>query len=553
MKFVSRSLYCVYSYDIHMEDLVSSIYHLIVDLSAERIEDLPFSSWAHNLFNIHDVLGIDKLPDYMDEESFLNHLIKYLADQLYTTTSKLKKTGIVLLYREGGFLIASKSSHPDKILTRWIKDFCPLNYLFDLIVAENIKVLKKQFLSLINEAHYSRAVQAHQKTPLESCIIRSEWIKFDQIEPTPIDESSIWMEPSWLDIMDIKDSCDAYSLSCMGQFWGITCGEYTIPFVNADDRIKAENYADYFIKMFQCVYSPDKQKGDVSKDKLLPFIAAGKKSDFCRLLSNLKYNLYLDSSVEIPIGYSSLFEEVLCLNNISFMSDYQLFSGIPSEDQRERASTILGVYENEKKGSEYNLVGWANAGNELVEVTKSSSNSSSKYVRVRTLLPRYSYYFLSRFFEDNFASMLKEIACNHMQNATLSYKTAEQSSIEIDAILFKNDGTLVFVENKTTMSRRTVESTIEKIENFHSIMQKEYPLVKIEYCIVAPYCDGTLECSYKYFINNGNNTPPETRIGVAHRIFDFNIPLAQFQDKYLRCIVEPEYELMKEKIRDLLQ
>jgi hypothetical protein len=85
---------------------------------------------------------------------------------------------------------------------------------------------------------------------------------------------------------------------------------------------------------------------------------------------------------------------------------------------------------------------------------------------VYALRPAYSYYLVSRYFEEMFNSILEELGCKYISNIELSKNGSNDIFIEIDSIVQKADGTLVYFENKTTLTKYNIEETISKIEQF---------------------------------------------------------------------------------------
>ena len=145
---------------------------------------------------------------------------------------------------------------------------------------------------------------------------------------------------------------------------------------------------------------------------------------------------------------------------------------------------------------------------------------------------------VSRYFEEMFNSILEELGCKYISNIELSKNGSNDIFIEIDSLVQKADGTLVYFENKTTLTKYNIEETITKIEQFQSLIFNSYPYAKFEYVIIAPFCDKTVEANYLFFIKN--NGIVEEREGSRQKHYRFTIPLAKFGEISLNCIVEPE-------------
>ena len=229
------------------------------------------------------------------------------------------------------------------------------------------------------------------------------------------------------------------------------------------------------------------------------------------------------------------------------LSNFCFYTGIPNPANNQ---TLLGVYEYEKTSSEYNLLNWVHASeNANHKITRCSNCIEKKSQKVYALLPQYSYYFMSKYFEDNFADILEELRCEYITDVNLSRTSDVQNNfIQIDALV-KKDDRIIYFENKTTLNKLNIDETIGKIENFHSFISKAYPYLKFEYIIISPYCDETIKNSYWYFAKDGYTA----REDIKHYAYDFVIPLAKFDNVSLRCIVEPEYEKMKALINSIIR
>lgn len=301
--------------------------------------------------------------------------------------------------------------------------------------------------------------------------------------------------------------------------------------------------------MLKNTYAPNKgANNSLNKKQLEPFIEKGKDSEFCKLLSYLQYNLYIKSSEKIiSPQFTHLFEEVYSISELEHLSNFCFYTGIPNPANNQ---TLLGVYGYEKTSSEYNLLNWVHASeNANHRITRCSNCIEKKSQKVYALLPQYSYYFMSKYFEDNFADILEELRCEYITDVNLSRTSDVQNNfIQIDALV-KKDDRIIYFENKTTLNKLNIDETIGKIENFHSFISKAYPYLKFEYIIISPYCDETIKNSYWYFAKDGYTA----REDIKHYAYDFVIPLAKFDNVSLRCIVEPEYEKMKALINSIIR
>ena len=56
----------------------------------------------------------------------------------------------------------------------------------------------------------------------------------------------------------------------------------------------------------------------------------------------------------------------------------------------------------------------------------------------------------------------------------------------------------------------------------------------------------------RFFIDKKKGST-SVRDGLAHKVYDFLIPIAQFDKLFLRCIVEPEYGKLKRKVKSIVK
>lgn len=555
MRLHSKSNYTCFTYKINMEELISSIYHLVVDIFMERQNGQQFYECITDLFNIDKICGNKHLTESTEKDSFLFDIVDFLEDGLYSTFNYFSRTNVFLLYRERNLIIikgTNKKSDAQKVMSNWIREYKPIERIFDVIKDSILQKHKERICSLLTDANYSKIVRIERAEVLESTLIPKEWIIFDSVRNSPIDISSIWIDKDLTSIVGEISEIGLNELTYNndnGENIGLVIGDYILPLNNIDDYIDKKKAVDYFWSMLKKVYAPVEGVAPVVRKKQYePFIEKCRESDFCKLLSFLHHNLYIKwNEKNIPSQFTDLFEEVYSISGLEHLSNFCFYTGIPSTTS---SQTLLGVYEYKKSSSEYNLLNWVNHGeNDKHKITRCDNCIDKASQKVYALLPQYSYYFMSRYFEDVFTEILKELKCDYVTNVHLSKTSDHQNDfIEIDALV-KSDNRIVYFENKTTLSKFNIDDTICKIEKFHSFILEAYPDLTFEYIIISPYCDETIKESYWYFAKNGY----EAREDIKHYTYNFEIPLAKFDNISLRCIVEPEYGKMKTLIKSIIR
>ena len=63
MGFSSKSVFQCHQYSINIAELISPIYHLVVELCEHNDRAVKFHQWAHNLFDVKKVIGVSTLPE----------------------------------------------------------------------------------------------------------------------------------------------------------------------------------------------------------------------------------------------------------------------------------------------------------------------------------------------------------------------------------------------------------------------------------------------------------------------------------------------------------
>lgn len=269
-------------------------------------------------------------------------------------------------------------------------------------------------------------------------------------------------------------------------------------------------------------------------------------------MSHLKFNLYIEKKDNsVPEKYLEYFDEVysLGLDKLHHIPDLNLFTSV-REDPSDKS--LIGVYSRAKVGSSYNLLHWVvgKDGDNAHIYSGGIKGKHTQIIKAFALKPQYSYY-ISKFFEDIFVDLLKELGVLYLNNIVLQYEGARASSIEIDVLLKKKDGTIVVIENKTNLSKENIELTLQKFEKFHLHLTQWFPDVKIEYLLVGPYSNKSVKEGFYHFIKN-SEIGEDNREGYKCQMYDFKIPFAQFENLELRCIVEPEYSKLRSKIQTIL-
>ena len=544
MKWESKSLWSVYTYTIDIDKLLTPVYHLVLDVAKGTYAERLFNEWAGEVFDIRAITGRDALDEKMTDELFLIEISRYLKGFLYANLDKLDGTVIQLLYEPKGLLVAPSRNKPAQALIAWIKRAEMMKAFLDLVKYGPVCNLKETLVKLLNDQYFGAAVKANEESALKAAVIPINAL--EGYEVLPVDPESIWINNKLSKELDVNEGTECGEVK-FPNIDGISLmiGDFVFPLTGIDLHVKEDAKQNYFWKMLSDIYVNKKKSISIYREQSGEFKAAFKTSEFAQLMAKLQYNLYIKKEGQtVPEAYRQFFEEVYNIEEFIDKNNQILFTGTHLEEQVQNKQTMLGIYNTEKDGTDYNLHAWVNV--ETEDRQKKTEAGGVEDISIKTvyaLKPQYSYYFASTYFEDLFQEVLQELGIETLHDVELSLSENPGSPyIEVDNFVRRQDGTIVFIENKTTLNRYNIEETVSKIAKFHQVMIDSYPSIHIEYLIAAPYMNETVEEAYSYFMNVEGCTAT-----------NFFIPIARFNGIRLHCVIEPEYEKLKAMMAELLK
>ena len=544
MKWESKSLWSVYTYTIDIDKLLTPVYHLVLDVAKGTYAERLFNEWAGEVFDIRAITGRDALDEKMTDELFLIEISRYLKGFLYANLDKLDSTVIQLLYEPRGLLVAPSRNKPAQALIAWIKRAEMMKAFLDLVKYGPVCNLKETLVKLLNDQYFGAAVKANEESTLKATVIPMNALEGYEI--LPVDPESIWINNKLSKELGVNEGTECGEVK-FPNIDGISLmiGDFVFPLTGIDLYVKEDAKQNYFWKMLSDIYVNKKKSISIYREQSGEFKAAFKTSEFAQLMAKLQYNLYIKKEGQtVPEAYRQFFEEVYNIEEFIDKNNQILFTGTHLEEQVQNKQTMLGIYNTEKDGTNYNLHAWVNV--ETEDRQKKTEAGGVEDISIKTvyaLKPQYSYYFASTYFEDLFQEVLQELGIETLHDVELSLSENPGSPyIEVDNFVRRQDGTIVFIENKTTLNRYNIEETVSKIAKFHQVMTDSYPSIHIEYLLAAPYMNDTVEEAYSYFMNVEGGTAT-----------NFFIPIARFNGIRLHCVIEPEYEKLKAMMAELLK
>lgn len=544
MKWESKSLWSVYTYTIDIDKLLTPVYHLVLDVAKGTYAKRLFNEWAGEVFDIRAITGRDALDEKMTDELFLIEISRYLKGFLYANLDKLDGTVIQLLYEPKRLLVAPSRNKPAQALIAWIKRAEMMKAFLDLVKYGPVCNIKETLVKLLNDQYFGAAVKANEESTLKATVIPMNAL--ERYEVLPVDPESIWINNKLSKELGVNEGTECGEVK-FPNIDGISLmiGDFVFPLTGIGLYVKEDAKQNYFWKMLSDIYVNKKKSISIYREQCGEFKAAFRTSEFAQLMAKLQYNLYIKKEGQtIPKVYRQFFEEVYKIEEFIDKNNQILFTGIHLEEQVHNKQTMLGIYNTEKDGTNYNLHAWVNVETEdRQKKTEASGVDDISIKTVYALKPQYSYYFASTYFEDLFQEVLQELGIETLHDVELSLSEKPGSPyIEVDNFVRREDGTIIFIENKTTLNRYNIEETVSKIAKFHQVMTDSYPSIHIEYLLAAPYMNDTVEEAYSYFMNVEGSTAT-----------NFFIPIARFNGIRLHCVIEPEYEKLKAMMAELLK
>ena len=550
MKWESKSKLSVYSFKIDVDKLVEPVYNLILDVVKGQYGNEPFHIWANNVFDIKVITGCDRLDKEITVEIFGAVIARRLKQILYENMDKLQGSCVEIMYATKGLMVASANQKMTSVLVRWIKKAEMMKKFLDMVLHSSIDDSKETLVQLLNDQYFGPAVQIQEltllkATPIPLCAVNDANV-------LPVDSSSIWFSQKYCELLNVAPGVQ-YGEVVFSDIddKSICVGEWLIPLTEIDHHVKEQYRQSYYWEMLNNVYTFRKPDVCAYRNKCEDFKAAMKNRKFALLMSKLQYNLYIKKNEqEIPEEYRTFFEEVYNIEEFLDNNKQILFTGMHTEEQLENKQTMLGIYQTEKTGKGYNLHAWINADSVEMQTKTTSGCTKSLFIKtVYALKPHYSYYFSSKYFEDLFQELLKELNIETLHDVELyQSEKPDKSYLEVDNFVRKADGTIVLIETKTTLNKYNIEEMLGKVVKYHKMIVSNYSSVRMEYLIVAPYQNATVEETYSFFTNSEDSTNPN-----VSSLVDFYLPVAQFKGVRLRCVTIPDYVSLKNKMEQLLK
>ncbi|MNT17308.1 hypothetical protein D3C72_1524510 [compost metagenome] len=234
----------------------------------------------------------------------------------------------------------------------------------------------------------------------------------------------------------------------------------------------------------------------------------------------------------------------MSFENLAHLKEYHFLLSPSIQDE-----TALGVYSDEKKGTDYNLLHWFNHdGEKSLHYYKNPVPEKKRKKLVSTLKPAICYYFLSKYFED----FIHEIFINNKYSfiSNHSFFIENKEFTEVD-FLVQTPQKLIYIEAKTKLTKLYIETFLKRasklIDRFKPMYDAE---INIEFLLVASFSDQSV-VDYQYFIDSSGNKEDGYNIprnGLNCIPYLFDVPIPDKEGKIIKVVAEPEFD----KLQDII-
>lgn len=532
MKFKTNPKFSIIRYTIELEQLLSSYIDLLLDVI--RLDVKTKEEKFANIFSYKNEYNFDI-------DSLVACFITTIINDIENKIISQKLIGEILFWDlKNKTILIDKKTKVKNILNNLIKEVGPIEILFSYVLEPYQDFLFK--LLPLNPYKYGGCCVNVFYADMDYPIVPITWLP-DQGNSFPIDSESIYVSNDFSKLLKTNDK----ELIIYEWYWdnnddvqGYVINGILVPLCDITPYITKERLPAFYFKMVESVYSKDSAKYSCKKPD--DFIKEAKNNNFVKLLGNLECNFYLKDDNLISNKYSHYFERVISHDSLNYVQNNHIYTNSHVAD----SDTILGIYTPEKIGDNFHLLHWISSEENGDKYEHYHGDRPENYdvKSVYALKPKYSFYFVRKYYEDILDAILFELNCSYILNR--SFRSAVD--YEVDAIILC-DNKIVIIEAKTRLSAKTIEDVIQKIRRLHPVWKETFPDVKVEYITIAQFSDN-LDKSIDYFLpEKARKTDFYTKL-FRYR---FNIKMQQFDDVTIKFIAEPSYNKMRNALAKIIQ
>jgi hypothetical protein len=577
--FDNNSNIFLFNYEVQLDTIVKAICDISFDIGTQ-IKEIIELKHKENGFTIEDLfqhrflLKLSIRPDALSDQTtqdgivikgytndeFFSIIAAFFNQNLFYTSGfleRLKGSDILLINKKQSYYL----SFGDKAKARLIpalKNTKILKQLISNLKSDKIQNSLQKIDMFENDIFYQNTVSSIKQIvqPLLASIHLS-FVNKDMIEISEIDKDDFWVNfECYKKIGAELTDCEDYFLVSdkeNNKDVGLLINETLLLYANIDliKYIAEDKIHEYYWLLLQHTYSQKPTIGNSKNDESIEeFKSLNRDVELNQLLSFLKNNLYISDGILIKEKFLKFFNSVVLLDKLDYLDDYEFLMSSNTEEE-----TSLGIYSNVKKGSSYNLLHWLNyKGTSKVSHFRSPIPREKEKILIHTLKPAICYYFLEKYFEDFFESILISNQYDYFANSCFLEKGL--SICEVDFFV-KTNNRLYYFETKTKLSKIYIDEFLKKsskmIDKFRPMIEHG---IEIKFILLGGYSDNNVK-DYQYFIDeNGANKELGynfERLNLKCNPYHFTVPIPDKEGTQIICIAEPEYDKLQNLVLQICQ
>lgn len=562
-----------YKISLELDEYLFALFNLCFDVKI-KIENIEINNdeilHATNLFNeeFYTVLDLNK-EDFLSEgddgyvstkEDFFKSIASKLNNHYLINDDfldKIKSKEFLYYFKDTKTIYSTFSDYKSigNNINDRIKSLGIITKVIDYLSNENLKDSIKSIAKIYNFDKSVKFIQVSNSILKPQVFkISKDFIDPNLVEETIFDIDNFWFNGETTETSMIQYDTDNDEVSLLkdnsdSNVIGIVVNDFILLKydIDATSYIIEDKKNEYLWQLLKENILHKKQEyKNHNSDLINSFIEKSIEPDFNKLLSNLKYNLYIDRKVEIQPDYKSFFEEFVMIRKLDDLSDINLF--LPDEDD---SFDMVSIYSEKKIGDKYNLLHHIKHkdSNKLIRYRDSNPIEERKE-KINILKSDLSFYLIEKYFEDVIKKILKDNQLDFVSNVELCINKI--SKAEFDFVIFK-DNRFYILEAKTTLSKDSVYQTLTKFNVNIDLLKNINSLNIFDFNFILM---GLLSHSninnYKHFLNEEveYNTKREGYNVIPYK---FQVPFFNHKDILLNCISEPEISKLNDFIKETCQ
>lgn len=563
----------LFKYEVQLDNVITAICDISFDIG-KQIEEIQNHSKGFTIVDLFQDLFVldmsirpedlsDKILEggavdkgYTNDEYF-SYISDYFNKNLFYNTrflDGLKGSDILLINKKRNYYLRVGKKTKPRLIPALINAKI-LKELISKLKSDKIRNSLDKIEMFENDIFYQKTVNSSEQEgqPLLP-LLNITFFNSEMIETNEIDIDDFWINFQYykkyynVDLSNSQEYFQVLDFQNKKEI-GLLVNDSIILYANIDliNYISKDKILDYYWLLFQHTYFIHKPNIGAAKinDSVNEFKSLNNDIELNQLLSFLNNNFYISDGNLIKEKFSKFFNSVVTFDKLKFLEEYQFLMSSNIDEE-----TALGIYSNEKKESSYNLLHWLNhKGPSKVDHFRNSSPTEIEKKLIYTLKPSISYYYLEKYFEDFFESILVTNQYDFFANKTLNEKGLPLCEIDF---FIKTKTKFYFIETKTKLSRFYIDEFLKTssimIDRFNPMNESD---VEIVFILLGCYSDDNVK-DFQYFIDasadkmDGNYNIARENLNC--KPYYFTVPIPDKKGKKIICIAEPQYDKLQKLV-----